>query len=272
MSDEHNPPMPPRIAVRPPPVGHERVRLLLAYDGSKFSGYAQNENVRTVAGELRAALERVLRRQVFLAVAGRTDAGVHAWGQVVSFDAPIGIVDPPKMRRTLNSLLGPTIATREVTIAPDDFHARFSAVGRTYHYKVLCAQPPDPFLAKTSWHMRSPVDLPLMSAASNAILGLHHFGSFCKIPRDRPGATMLRRVDVARWTETPHPDGRVLDFEITASAFCHQMVRSLVGTLMEIGLAKMDPGELETALTRDDRSLAGPLAPPEGLTLWKVHY
>src|SRR4051812_44251168 len=132
--------------------GPVRVRMTVAYDGTGFSGFSENLHVKTVGGELKAALATVLRHPVNLIVAGRTDAGVHAWGNVVHFDAD-GEVDVERIQRSLNGMLGPAIAVRSVEVAPPEFHARYGAVARRYRYTVLNRPAPDPFLARTTWHV-----------------------------------------------------------------------------------------------------------------------
>ncbi len=264
--------MPEVVPVAPPAPGLERIRMTLAYDGSAFRGFAENDGVRTVGGDLRQALERVLRREITLAVAGRTDAGVHARAQVVSFDAPVGSVDPHALRRSLNSLVAPHVVVREVAWAPDDFHARFSAQWRRYRYRLLATEVPDPFLAATTWWVPAPLDRHRMSDAAHELVGDFDFTSFCRRPKDRPDASMRRRVTDTRWSQEPSDDGRVLTFEITATAFCHQMVRSIVGTLVDIGRGRSSVEVVTAALAGADRALAGQLAPPEGLMLWEVGY
>ncbi|MFV0317376.1 MAG: tRNA pseudouridine(38-40) synthase TruA [Microthrixaceae bacterium] len=254
-----------------PARGSHRHRMLVAYDGSPFRGFAPNDGVRTVGGDLVDALERVLRCKVDLAVAGRTDAGVHARGQVVSFDAPEGAVRSAEIRRSLNSMLGPSIVVREVAEASDDFHARFSARWRRYRYRLLTAEVPDPFLAATTWWLPEPLDHHRMADAAHALVGEHDFTSFCRLPKGRPDASMVRHVTDARWVHEPG-EGRILTFEVTATAFCHQMVRSIVGTLVDIGRGRRPVSTVADALSGADRSLAGQLAPPHGLILWEVGY
>jgi len=263
------------VVVPPPPApGWERIRLLVAYDGTPFRGFAENEGVRTVAGDLRAALESVLGVQVDLAVAGRTDAGVHARGQVVSFDAPSLAVQPARLRRSLNSMLAPYVAVREVAAAEPGFHARFSARWRSYRYTVLSAEVPDPLLTRTAWWVAAPLDRHRMQDAAGALVGQHDFSSFCRRPKGPGGeaVSLVRRVDAARWSQRSHADGHLLTFEIRATAFCHQMVRSIVGTLVEVGRGRRGVGQVEAALGTGDRALAGQLAPPHGLVLWEVGY
>lgn len=260
------------VEVAPPAEGLARFRLIVAYDGTGFRGFAPNEGVRTIGGELAEALGKVLGRPIDIAVAGRTDAGVHARGQVVSFDAPVGSVDPVGLRRSLNGLLSPSIVIREVSDAPGDFHARFSARWRRYRYRLLTTEVPDPFLASTTWWMPAALDHHRMADAAHMLVGVHDFTSFCRVPRDRRDASMVRRVTDARWSQEPGDDGRVLTFEITATAFCHQMVRSIVGTVVDIGRGRLEVEVIPKALSGADRSMAGQLAPPCGLILWEVGY
>lgn len=248
--------------------------MLLAYDGAPFRGFAENAGVRTVGGDLRAAIEKVIGHPVQLAVAGRTDAGVHARGQVVSFDAPADSVELHRLQRSLNSMLAPAVAIRGISRAADDFHARFSARWRRYRYTVLAADVPDPFIAATAWWMPAPLDMHRMEDACGSLIGTHDFSAFCRRPKGVTGetASLVRRVDRAGWEERAHPDGRLLTFEITATAFCHQMVRSIVGTLVEIGRGRRSVDQVAVALEGRERALAGQLAPPHGLTLWEVGY
>ncbi len=250
-----------------------RVRLTVAYDGGGFHGFAAQPGLRTVAGVLTEALERVLRHDVDLVVAGRTDAGVHAWGQVVSFDTTAARFDPRHLQRTLNKLCGPPIAIRAVDEAAADFDARFSALSRRYRYTVLNRAVPDPFLRTTAWHVADPLDLGALRLGCDALIGEHDFSSFCRRPKqprptDAP-ASLVRRVIDAGWKAM---GADVLRFEIEANAFCHQMVRSVVGTLVEMGGGRLRPGEMAAIVAARDRAVAGTVAPPHGLCLWEVRY
>ena len=177
-----------------------RVRMLVAYDGSGFHGFAAQPGQRTVAGVLAEAIEQVARHPVDLTCAGRTDRGVHAWGQVVSLDLPAS-VDLESLQRSLVKLCGPAIVVREIGVAAPDFDARFSATGRTYRYTVLNRPVPDPFLATTAWHVPAPLDLELLTLACDPFLGEHDFSAFCRRPKTQPGeepVSLVRRVRPGR--------------------------------------------------------------------------
>src|SRR5262245_5378353 len=252
-----------------------RVRLLVAYDGSAFHGFALNRGVPTVAGALTDAVQRVLGHEVVLTAAGRTDAGVHAWGQVVSFDAPADGLDLERLQRSVNGLCGPAIGVRAAEVAPPNFDARLSAIWRRYRYTILNEPAPDPFLAGTTWSIPPPLDVRALRLACDPLIGEHDFSSFCrrpKPPEGAPPATLVRRVISARWDEVGDADRRLLRFEITANAFCHQMVRSIVGTLAEVGLGRRSAGSIMGTLRAKDRARAGQLAPPHGLCLWEVGF
>jgi tRNA pseudouridine38-40 synthase len=259
-----------------------RLRLELAYDGSGFRGFAENAGVRTVAGELRRALTTVLRQPVELTCAGRTDAGVHARGQVVTLDVE-GAVHLRRVRDSVNSMIGPEIVVRAATMVGPDVDARFSARWRRYRYHVLASAVPDPFLAPTSWWVQGPLDVGSMNAAAASLLGEHDFSSFCRRPKGDTEVSLVRKVLAARWTSSPldvggagpdatDPDAALLRFEIAASAFCHQMVRSIVGALVRVGTGRLEPDAVAALLAARDRDGAPQLAPPQGLTLWQVGY
>jgi tRNA pseudouridine38-40 synthase len=248
-----------------------RVRMLVAYDGSGFHGFAAQPGQRTVAGVLVEAIEKVARVPVDLTCAGRTDRGVHAWGQVVSLDLPASVA-LEDLHRSLLKLCGPAIVVREVAPAAPDFDARFSALGRTYRYTILNRPVPDPFLAATAWHVPEPLDLELLALACDPFLGEHDFSAFCrrpKVPAGEPPVSLVRRVRRADWTDLG--DG-LLRFEIEATSFCHQMVRSIVGTIVAAGHAQVKAGEIRAILRAGDRAAAAPIAPPQGLCLWQVSY
>lgn len=246
--------------------------MTVAYDGSGFRGFAANPGVRTVAGTLSEALQRVLGHPVQLSCAGRTDAGVHAWGQVVSFDTSSEGTDPAHLQRSVNRQCGPGIVVREAAAVDGAFDARRSARSRCYRYTVLNRPVPDPFLAATSWWVEEPLDLAAMRLACDPLIGEHDFASFCRRPKvdaalDPP--SLVRRVIDARWLDL---GGGRLRLDIEAASFCHQMVRAVVGTVVEMGRGHKRAGQMRAILEARDRARAGQLAPPQGLCLWAVRY
>ncbi|WP_419909833.1 tRNA pseudouridine(38-40) synthase TruA [Candidatus Poriferisodalis sp.] len=261
--------------------GQRTVRLDLAYRGTAFRGFAANEGVRTVAGDLGAALERILGESPVLTVAGRTDAGVHATAQVVSFriggeglrritgDAPAA-ADPGRARLAsgLNRLLNPDIAVTTASLADDSFDARRSATARAYEYRVRYAPHLDPRLADLEWHVTAPLDIVQMNAAAGHIIGEHDFSSFCRRPKGRPDASLVRTVTRAHWSA----DGAQLIFDIEANAFCHQMVRAIVGQCVAVGRGDRAASDVPAVLAARSRDAAAAIAPPQGLTLVAVSY
>ncbi len=254
--------------------------LIVAYDGTDFHGFAESNDVVTVMGVLRSTLEQILQTDLDLTAAGRTDAGVHGWGQVVTGRFPAGI-DLVRMQRSVNKMCSPHVAIRSARWAEDDFDARFSATSRSYRYDVWNDPQPNPLLARTSWHVPHDLDLDAMNIAGEHLVGQHDFASFCRRPRvveGFPEKSLVRIVQVARWDRVAReaslaesPDA-LLRFEIAASSFCHQMVRSIVGTLVEVGRGRRTPTSILETLVAEDRACAGPVAPPTGLVLWHVGY
>ena len=274
--------------IRPPAPGLVRLRLVVAYRGEAFHGISPQPALTTVGGALLEALARVLRQPggvdaLAVVVSGRTDAGVHAWGQVVHVDVtpPAGGlgraphdparlvqgIDCERVERSLNGILAPHVVIRSVDVAPAEFDARFSASWRRYRYSVLNTSVPDPFLAGLVWHVPDALDLSVMRLASDAFIGDHDFASFCRAPVGVEGATTNRIVTDTKWVDT---GSGVLQFEIQALAFCQQMVRSIVGFLVEVGRGRRSAGSvLETLASRKRHNL---LAPSDGLCLWSVGY
>lgn len=253
------------------------VRLVVAYDGTDFRGLAPNDGVRTVVGELQRVLAPLVGGVPDIVMSGRTDAGVHATGQVLSFMAPDGAsVDTERLQRSANARLGPEVVVRSAELVDADFSARFSATGRRYHYRVLNRAVPDPLSARTTWWVSTPLDRVAMDAACPHFVGEHDFSSFCRRPKPGPGPdgvtaepSLVRRVTRARWRDLGDD---VLRFEIEGSAFCHQMVRSIVGFVVAVGAGKRSADEVPTVLAARDRAAAAQPAPPHGLNLWQVDY
>lgn len=262
----------------PLPTRTVRLRLELAYDGAGFRGFAAQAGQRTVAGELAGAIATVARHPVEIVCAGRTDAGVHALGQVVHVDVRDDL-DVRRLVKALNALLAPAVVVRRAEKADERFDARRSALARHYRYLVLEADAADPLLAPVSWQVRGPLDLRAMAAGADALVGEHDFRAFCRRPPGHEAATPItRRVLDASWRQVvPRPDGiaaheRLLRFDVSAGAFCHQMVRTMVGTLVEVGRGRRRPSDVVWMLRSGDRSHAISLAPPQGLCLVSVDY
>ncbi len=252
--------------------GHIRLRLLVAYRGTNFHGLAPQGKLRTVGDTLLDALCIVnqLAERPILVMSGRTDAGVHAWGQVVHVDIPEPKrFDVDRVHRSLNKILNPEIVIRSADLAPVTFDARFSATYRHYRYTILNRTLPDPFLTETTWHVRAPLDMHALRLATDAFIGHHDFTSFCRMEKHKTDSSLVRLVTDAFWVELPD---NVLRLEIRANAFCQQMVRSIVGFLVEIGQGKRTAGDVMATLRARDRSYAPNIAPPHGLCLWEVGY
>jgi len=254
-----------------------RVRLTIAYDGTDFRGLAPNLGVRTVVSELVRVLSPLLGHAPDLVMSGRTDAGVHAAEQVLSFDVRADMVESGKVQmrgisNVINRRLGPEVVATDVRIAEPGFSARYDAIGRRYQYQVVNQPVADPFSARSAWWVPQPLNIALMQLACDPFLGMHDFSSFCKRPKTGPGEepiSLVRRVTEAKWTDLGN--GRLV-FDIAGSAFCHQMVRSIVGFHVSVGRGKRSAGEVRGVLEARDRQPAEPAAPPHGLTLVRVLY
>jgi tRNA pseudouridine38-40 synthase len=245
------------------------LRLDLAYDGTDFRGWAAQRDpaIRTIEGTLSAHLARILGAAPRSSVAGRTDAGVHARGQVVSFAWEEGRrPSPERLQAALNAAMAPEVVVLRARIAPPGFDARFSASAREYRYRISTAPLPDPFTARFTWHRPGALRLAAMRTAAAALVGEHDFSSFCRHPG--PGRSTVR--DLQRCTV----DRRGTDLTITlrANAFLHQMVRAIVGTLVAAGSGRREASEVAALLASRDRAGAAPIAPAHGLTLERVVY
>lgn len=245
--------------------------LTLAYDGAPFAGFARQEAHATVQGTVEDALRTVLRRGVGTVGAGRTDAGVHAHGQAVSYPSAIGDPEPAVLARSLNALCGPSIAVRDVRAAAAGFSARFDAVSREYRYRLTTGPAPPVFLAAVAWHVPKELDVAAMAEACRTLLGEHDFRSFC-VTASAQGKSTVRRLDSLGVVAEEHLGEACLCLRAVGNAFLHSMVRVIAGSLVEVGRGARPAGWLAEVLAARDRAAAGPTAPPHGLTLWEVGY
>ncbi len=264
-------------------------RLVVAYDGAGFHGFQRQPGLETVQGCIESALGHLFGEEVKTTGAGRTDAGVHALGQVVSFRSEISR-DPADLQRRLNGICGPAIAVLEASEAPDGFDARFSAEARTYEYAILTRDVVDPFSRHTTWHHPRALDTALMGKAAHALLGEHSFESFGRVEEGKSPMRRIESIDIERGaggvaaaqSDDEHapedanplnqPDGDLITIRITANSYLQQMVRSIVGTLVKVGEGDIHPDDMDKILHARDRAVAGPVAPPHGLFLVSVGY
>jgi tRNA pseudouridine38-40 synthase len=242
-----------------------RYRLIIEYEGTAYCGWQIQPNGRTVQAELESAIGRMLGESVRVSAAGRTDAGAHASGQVVSFalrrDVPTTV-----LLRGLNALTPPDIAVRSAEVVADDFDPRRAAVSRTYVYRIWNATWSSPFWRRYAWHISRPLDTEAMRAAACAFIGEHDFTSFraagCEARHPR---RHVRRSEIAS-------DGYLLLYSIEADGFLRSMVRNIVGTLVEVGSGARAAAEITKILAARQRNCAGPTAPAHGLCLTRVDY
>lgn len=251
-----------------------RVAAWLSYNGAPFSGFARQNDQLTVQGSIEEALELLFRRPIETTCAGRTDAGVHALCQVVSFD----LLDdewfrrkPETLLKSLNALTDDAISIRTVRLMPEDFSARFSAVSREYRY-FICTDAPAPLLMEDfSWHLGKPLDIEKMKEASYYLLGEHDFKSFCMAVSAK-GKPTHRYVAQISFKQEQIWNSNFVVMTVIGNAFLHSMVRTMVGTLVLVGLGKRDPEWVREVLHARNRQAAGQNAPAKGLVLWNVNY
>lgn len=245
-----------------------RYRATLAYDGTAYQGFQrQAGRTPTVQGALERALARVTGQTTTVIGAGRTDAGVHATGQVIAFDVEWRHSDA-ELLRALNAVLPDDIALQDIAQQPG-FHPRFDAVARLYTYDVLNAPQRQPLLRWRAWHVWTPLDLDALRAAANVLVGEHDFATFGLPPR---GANTVRTVLRSEWSAQPVVGGLLLTYTIEANAFLQHMARRIVGMLVDVGRGALTLTQFETAFRAADLAQAGTLAPPHGLVLVQVRY
>lgn len=245
-------------------------KLLIQYDGTDFHGWQVQENSRTIQGELERVIGMIEDGKVHVTGSGRTDAGVHAEGQVanVKMSRPF---TPEKLRSAINGNLWRDIRIMKVETAPDEFHARFSATGKTYKYRIINAPVMSPFWRRFAHHEPKPLDVGKMTSAAQMFLGEHDWTAFCSAQSE--GESRVRTItNVAFETSWDERGGSLIEFSISATGFLRYMVRSIVGTLLEVGQGTMDSDTIQNAIITGDRNLCGRTAPAQGLTLVKVDY
>ena len=246
-------------------------KLHIQYDGTDFHGWQVQENDRTIQGELERVIGTLEGSPVKVFGSGRTDAGVHAEGQIanVRLNRPF---TPDKLRNAINGNLWRDIRIFKDERAPDEFHARFSAKGKTYVYRIINAPVMSPFWRRFAHHESRPLDIGRMTDASRLLLGEHDWTAFSSANSD--GESRVRTVTDCSFDSfwDQRANAAVIEFRITANGFLRYMVRSIVGTLLEVGRGEKDSDTIHTAIVSGDRNLAGKTAPPQGLTLVKVDY
>ncbi len=253
------------MAGPPSSVWAQRIRASVEYDGTDFQGFQrQRAGQRTVQGVLESALEAVSGQRVGVVGAGRTDAGVHARGQVIAFNI-VWRHGLNVLERALNAVLPEDVAVFGLSLVPPDFHPRYSARSRTYEYTIYNHPLRSPLARRTAWHVPVPLDVAAMAQATQAIIGEHDFAAFGRAPK---GENTVRQVIRAEW----RVDGPFLFFEIEANAFLYRMVRHLVNALKRVGEGTWTPGDFVEVLNSCDRRRVKGLAPAHGLCLVAVTY
>jgi tRNA pseudouridine38-40 synthase len=244
----------------------KRLKCIISYDGTHFSGYQIQLNQRTVQGEFEEALKKMHGGQtVKVYASGRTDAQVHAYGQVLHFDTSLQI-PANRWKKALNSLLPNDISIREVQVASPHFHARFDVSSKEYRYKVIRSEERDVFQRYHAYHFPYALDYTAMKEAGTHLVGTHDFTSFCSAKTEVEDK--VRTLHELEFSE----EGEELVFRFVGNGFLYNMVRILVGTLLDVGQGKIQPEEIEKILAGRSRELAGKTAPGHGLYLWEVHY
>lgn len=246
-------------------------KLLIQYDGTDFHGWQVQENDRTIQGELERVIGMIADRDVHVAGSGRTDAGVHAEGQVANVHLSSRLT-PDKLRMAINGNLWRDIRILKAEAADDDFHARFSAKRKTYVYRVVNAPVMSPFWRRFAHHEQRPLDVGRMNETARLFLGEHDWTAFASAKSEGESRvrTVLDFTVESRWD--PVARAALIEFRITATGFLRYMVRSIVGTMLEVGRSEKDGDTIQTAIVTGNRDLAGKTASAQGLALFQVDY
>jgi pseudouridylate synthase I len=246
-------------------------KLLIQYDGTEFHGWQVQENDRTIQGELERVIGTLEDAPVHVAGSGRTDAGVHAEGQVANVNIRRSFT-PERLRLAINGNLWRDIRIMGVERVPDEFHARFSAVGKTYIYRIVNAPVMSPFWRRFAHHESQPLDIARMTEAARLMLGEHDWTAFSSAQAD--GENRVRTISELEISSMwdARANASLIEIRVSANGFLRYMVRSIAGTLIEVGQGQKDSDTIQTAIVGGDRSLAGKTAPAHGLTLHKVYY
>lgn len=240
--------------------------MIVEYDGSAYSGWQVQNDVPTIQGVIEKVLKRITGQTLRVNGSGRTDAGVHALGQTAAFVCKTRL-SVQELHKALNSLLAPDIIIHSLEKVPATFHPRYDAVSKVYRYRILNRFRPDAIGRQYFWHLRRRLDIEAMQLAAGSLVGIHDFKAF--EGAGSPRTTTVRRV--LRASFEPQASDFLI-FEIEADGFLRFMVRNIVGTLVEVGLAKRSVSEFKQILASKDRNQAGPTAPPQGLFLVRVNY
>lgn len=243
-----------------------KYKCVIAYDGTDFAGYQVQPEKRTIQSEFEAVLAQMHKGTIIKVTAsGRTDSGVHAKGQVLHFESPLTF-PTENWIKAFSALLPTDIITLEVDIVPDDFHARFHTTGKEYRYIVARSKLRDPFKRNYAYHYPYPLNVEAMREAISYLIGTHDFTSFCSAKTE-----VVDKVRTIKEMDFEESDD-FLVFRFVGEGFLYNMVRILVGTLLDVGSGKMSPHDMSGILDKKDRSFAGKTAPAQGLYLWKVFY
>lgn len=256
------------------PTPERTLSLTVSYNGAPFSGFARQPGQLTVQGELEQALSLVFRRPVEIVCSGRTDAGVHALGQVVSFDATNDEIESRNLRslrRSLNALTHEDITVREIEERQPGFSARFDAQWREYHYRVCLDEVPPLFMRNFSWYVHGELDIEAMREAARYLVGEHDFKSFC-MAASAVGKPTCRNVHEILLSRETMMGEDILTIKVVGNAFLHSMVRTIVGTLVMVGRGQRKPEWVREVLEARNRTAAGENAPAAGLVFWRVQY